>query len=471
MRRDGSYLWSRQTARAIADGEGELHVLIVCEDVTESRRLSEQLAYQASHDPLTGLVNRRAFEERLERALEVARSEQVEHALCYLDLDQFKVVNDTCGHAAGDELLREISRVLQSVVSKRDTLARLGGDEFGILLERCDVIQAERVAYAVRHALEGYPLSWQGRQFRIGVSIGLVPVNQASDDIAGLLLAADAACYAAKEVGGHRIHVSDQASVALMRRRGDVDWIDRINDGLQDGRFFLEYQPIVDLGSTDTWRTCEILLRLRDRDGRTFLPEAFLPAAEHFRLSVKLDSWVVTEVLAWLQAHRACLDHLPMCSINLSAQSILDDEFLRFVLAQISQHDIPPAHLCFEVSERAAVSCLAAVDQFVRALRELGCRFALDDFGSGWSSFRHLKYLPVDFIKISGDFTRGIVDHEIDFAIVKSIGDLARVLGTKTVAEAVEDAAVLAALRRPELGIDLAQGFGIARPRPLTDLA
>jgi diguanylate cyclase (GGDEF)-like protein/PAS domain S-box-containing protein len=471
LRRDGSYLWVRQTARAIADGEGDLHVLIVCEDVTESRQLSEQLAYQASHDPLTGLVNRRAFEERLERALDVARTEQVEHALCYLDLDQFKVINDTCGHVAGDELLRQLSRVLQSVVSKRDTLARLGGDEFGVLLERCDVRQAERVAYAVRQAVEGYQLTWENRKFKIGVSIGLVPVDRASDDMGSVLLAADAACYAAKEAGRNRIHVFDQTTVALMRRRGDIDWVDRINDGLEHGLLFLEYQPILDLSSDGACQDVEILLRLRDRDGRTHLPDAFLPTAERFRLSVRIDSWVVTEVLAWLRANRGRLDCLRMCSINLSAQSIVDEGFLGFVLAQITRHEVPPTKLCFEVSERAAVSYLAAVDHFIWPLREIGCRFALDDFGSGWSSFTYLKYLPVDFVKISGEFTRGILDRGIDFAIVKSIGELARAMGSKTIAEAVEDGAILAALREPQLGIDFAQGFGIARPRPLAELA
>lgn len=471
LRRDGSYLWVRQTARAIADGGGDLNVLIVCEDVTESRRLSEQLAYQASHDPLTGLVNRRAFEERLERALAVARTEHVEHALCYLDLDHFKVINDTCGHVAGDEMLRELSRVLQSVVSKRDTLARLGGDEFGVLLERCDVKQAERVAYAVRQAVEGYQLTWESRKFRIGVSIGLVPVNRASDSITNVLLAADAACYAAKEAGRNRIQVFEETTVALMRRRGDVDWVDRINDGLQNGLFFLEYQPILDLSAAGASQQVEILLRLRDQDGRTFLPEAFLPAAERFRLSVRLDSWVVAEVLAWLREHRACLDRLRMCSINLSAQSIVDDGFLAFVLAQIRDNDIPPDKLCFEVTERAALSYLAAVDHFIRPLREIGCRFALDDFGSGWSSFVYLKYLTMDFVKISGELTKGVVDQGVDFAIVKSIGELARVMGTETIAKAVEDEAVLAALRQAPLAIDFAQGFGIARPRPLAELS
>jgi diguanylate cyclase (GGDEF)-like protein/PAS domain S-box-containing protein len=311
VRKDGTELWVRETARAIVSRRHEPSVLVVSEDITESRRRSEQLAYHANHDALTGLVNRRAFEERLDHAIAVARAEHVEYALCYLDLDQFKVINDTCGHVAGDEFLRQVGRVLHSVVSKRDTLARLGGDEFGVLLERCQVDQAKRVAYAVLDAVDNLFLTWDDRRFRVGISIGLVPINHTSESVESVLRAADVACYAAKEAGRNRIHVYDQSDPTSAQRHTHIDWIDRIKHSLENGNFQLSYQPIVPLTNGSAGETCfEVLLRMKGQDDAEVMPDLFLPVAERFNLSTSIDYWVVSNLLSLFEHDKSSYSSL-----------------------------------------------------------------------------------------------------------------------------------------------------------------
>jgi diguanylate cyclase (GGDEF)-like protein/PAS domain S-box-containing protein len=471
LRNDGTELWVRETARAVVTRGHEPSVLMVSEDITESRRRSEQLAYHANHDALTGLVNRRAFEERLDHAIAVARAEHVEFALCYLDLDQFKVINDSCGHVAGDEFLRQVGRVLHGAVSKRDTLARLGGDEFGVLLERCQVDQAKRVAYAVLDAIDNLFLTWNGRRFRVGISIGLVPINHASESVESVLRAADVACYAAKEAGRNRIHVYDRSDPAPAQPHTHMDWLDRIKHGLANGDFQLCYQPIVSLKNGSAAESCfEVLLRMKADDGAEIMPDAFLPVAERFNLSTKIDRWVISNLLSLFEHDRSRITRVDWCSVNVSPHSINDQGFIQFLVEKLKNSALPPERICFEITERSAFSNVMAARDFMDALRDLGCRFALDDFGDGWSSLAPLKHLSFDYVKIGSDFTKGMAGSAIDFAIVKAINEVAQAMRSKTVVEAVESEEVLAALRDPRLSIDFVQGYAIQRPRPLAEL-
>ena len=470
LRKDGTFLWLRETARVVSGVAGEMAtILIVCEDCTEAHNLSEQLSYQASHDALTGLVNRRAFENRLERVLETARCHNTTHALCYLDLDQFKVINDTCGHVAGDELLRQLGRYLSAQVRKRDTLARLGGDEFGVLMERCSLEQAQRVAESLRKAIESFRFLWEDKSFSVGVSIGLVPITRASEHITGVLRAADNACYAAKDTGRNRIHVYHEADVELVKRHREMQWVVRMNRALEEDRFHLSFQPIVPVdGRQSDWTHYELLLWMEDDDGRILPPGAFLPAAERYNLAARLDRWVIDAAFEWLTRHPAHLEHLSLCAINLSGHSLGDQKFLDALIRRFRERAIPAHKICFEITETAAISNLADAARFVRALRELGCRFALDDFGSGLSSFAYLKTLPVDFLKIDGMFVRDITEDPVNLTMVRSINEIGQVMGKQTVAEFVESEAVLEKLR--EIGVDYAQGYFMGRPRPLEEI-
>jgi diguanylate cyclase (GGDEF)-like protein len=401
----------------------------------------------------------------------VARTEKVEHALCYLDLDQFKAINDSCGHVAGDEFLRQVGRVLQKVVSKRDTLARLGGDEFGVLLERCQVEQAKRVAYAVLDAVDSLCLTWEDRRFRVGISIGLVPIDHTSQNVAGVLRAADAACYAAKEAGRNQIHVYDQSDREPVRRRLQMDWIDKINDSLENERFHLSYQPIVALAeASQTGRCFEVLLRMKGPEGVDIMPEAFLPAAERFNLSSRIDAWVVAHLLSLFARQPAWAASIDWCAINISPNSLNDQSFIEFLIAQLRNSPLPPEKICLELAETSALSNILAARHFMGSLREFGCRFALDNFGNGGSSLANLKHLSFDFLKVGGDVTKGIVGSSLDFAIIKAINDVSQAMDSKLVVKAVENEEILTALRDPRLRIDYVQGYAIQRPRPLAEL-
>ena len=469
VRRDGNVLWVRETARMVRDTEGKPTVLLVCEDVTEAHRLSEQLSYQASHDSLTGLVNRRAFEQRLERVIQTAKNNRSNHAVCYLDLDQFKVINDTCGHVAGDDLLRQLGGILQSQVRRRDTLARLGGDEFGVLMKDCSLTQAMGVASALHKTIEDFRFFWQDKTFSIGVSMGLVPIDATSESITEVLSAADSACYAAKDAGRNRVHVYHVEDAELARRQGEMQWVARITRALEEERFHLYFQPIMPIeGRTNQGEHYELLLRMEDESGEFALPGAFLPAAERYNLSGKLDRWVIRTAFHCLTRNPSQLKGLGLCAINLSGQSLGDDEFLRFVVREFDESGIDPKKICFEVTETAAIANLSGATRFIQTLQGKHCRFALDDFGSGLSSFAYLKNLPVHFLKIDGVFVKDIVDDPIDFAMVKSINEIGQVMGKQTIAECVESAAILERLR--EIGVDYAQGYYVGAPRPITEL-
>jgi diguanylate cyclase (GGDEF)-like protein/PAS domain S-box-containing protein len=437
-------------------------------DVTVRKQAEEALSHQATHDALTGLINRAEFERRVRRVLDTAREQYDEHALCYLDLDQFKVINDTCGHMAGDELLRQLGQLLSETVRRRDTLARLGGDEFGVLMEHCTLAQARRVANKVRRAVAEFRFVWEERVFHIGVSIGLVPICETSESIANLLSAADSACYAAKDEGRNRVHVYHLDDSELARRQGEMRWVARIDHALEDQRLQLWSQPIVpvmtDSGEGEQF---ELLLRLVDERGETILPGVFLPAAERYGLSTKLDRWVVGAALGWLSRNPKLLERLHLCFVNLSGASLADEEFLEFVHQQLEQSQIPSQKICFEVTETATIANLSRAMTFMEALKAQGCRFALDDFGSGLSSFAYLKTLPVDYLKIDGAFVKRIVDDEVDLALVRSINDVGKVMRKGTIAEFVENEAILQKLR--EIGVDYAQGYGIGRPAPIEE--
>lgn len=467
--RQGVRIWVRTTARTVRDDHDQLVVLMVCEDITEAHRLSEKLSYQASHDPLTSLFNRREFEGRLETALREAREDHSEHALCYLDLDQFKVINDTCGHMAGDMLLRQLGGLLAARVRKGDTLARLGGDEFGILIKHCMPKDALHVADSFRQLITEFRFIWEDKTFQLGVSIGLVPIDETSDNIANVLAAADRACYAAKDRGRNRIHIYHKGDAVLEKQRGEMRWVARIHKALQDQRFRLAYQPIVPIrnGTKAPGLHYEVLIRMIDENQNLVGPDAFLPAAERYNLISKIDRWVVESTFSWLARHPKHLDNLGMCSINLSGQSLGDAKFLEHVTYVLGETGIPAAKICFEVTETSAIANLAGANEFIRTLKAMGCRFALDDFGCGLSSFAYLKNLPVDYLKIDGMFVKDIVDDPIDMAVVSSINEIGHVMGKETIAEFVEDDKILEKLR--EMGIDYAQGYGIGRPQLFTE--
>ncbi|MEM9291871.1 MAG: EAL domain-containing protein [Acidobacteriota bacterium] len=470
-RADGQYRWILDTGQPRLDASGGLEGYIgTCLDVTEAHNLSEQLSYQASHDALTGLVNRRAFEVQLEKALESSRQQQAEHALLYLDLDQFKVINDTCGHIAGDELLRQLARLLRNRVRKGDTIARLGGDEFGALIQHCSLQDAEQVAAGLREAVAEYRFVWEDKSFNLGVSIGLVPLTEGTESITSALAAADSACYAAKEKGRNRYHVYHRDDIALARRQGEMQWVSRLHRALDEDRFQLFVQPIRRLDRLESVapRRYEILLRMEDEDGQLVVPGAFLPAAERYNLSVRIDRWVVKRALHWLEQSPDSTARLECLCLNLSGHSLSDEGFLGFLKESLESSAIQPELLCFEITETSAISNLTAASRFIRGLKDLGCRFALDDFGSGLSSFAYLKNLPVDYLKIDGIFVKDIAQQPIDFAMVKSINEIGHVMGKETIAEFVQDRNTLELLK--QIGVDYAQGYAIGRPHPIDEL-
>ncbi len=438
-------------------------ILLAIEDDTGNRE-AEKLSYQATHDPLTGLINRDEFERRLQRVLGTAETEDP-HALLYLDLDQFKLVNDTAGHSAGDELLRQLAAVLEAKTRKRDTLARLGGDEFGALLEHCAPEQALRIARGLVQAVQEFDFVWEAKRFTVGVSIGLVSIPEGGETLPEVLSAADRACYAAKDKGRNRVHVYAASDEELAQRKGEMQWIPRLHQALAQDRFRLYAQPVVSLtGPERAVEYQEVLLRLADDEKSMLLPGAFIPAAERYQQMQALDRWVVQTALANLGAHGDSVRY----GINVSGQSLGDEAFLDYVTEQLERSGVAPAKVCFEITETAAITDLRHALRFMNAFQARGCRFALDDFGSGLSSFGYLKTLPVDYLKIDGRFVQDITEDRFDLAIVQAVQQIGRVLGIKTIAESAETEPILERLRA--IGVDYAQGYAIARPGPLPGL-
>jgi len=466
--KDGNVIWLRETGQAINDGQHPV-MLLACEDITETHQLSERLAYQGTHDRLTNLVNRWEFERRLAWVLNKAKRDRSEHVLCYIDLDQFKLINDICGHPAGDELLKQLAAILQHHIGDGDTLARLGGDEFGLLLENRSISAGWRAGKELLTAIEDFQFPWQDRVFRIGASIGMVELNELSGDVIGVMADADAACYTAKDEGRNCIHVYSADDATLAQRRSEMEWATRLPEALEQGRFELFYQPIEPLheGLTER-RHLELLIRLRDESGALVMPSRFLPAAERYSLSTRVDRWVVATAFDSIARLQARQGHAYQCGINLSGHSLANEDFLAFVLEQLATSGLTPGSVCFEITETAAISNLARAQHFISRLKQEGAVFALDDFGTGLSSFAYLRNLPVDLLKIDGIFVRDIDRDPIQFAMVRSISDMGHVLGMQVIAEFVEDAGIVERLR--EIGVDYAQGYHIAKPRPLADL-
>jgi len=465
VNRAGEQLAIEDSAAPIRDRDGNLAgVVLVFHDVTDKRVMTREMAWQLAHDGLTGLFNRREFERRLGELLGQAETDPADtrHAMLYLDLDQFKIVNDTCGHLAGDELLKRLSQLMQGHVRGDDTLARLGGDEFGLLLRACPLDKAREIAEKLRALVRDFRFVWESREFEIGASIGLAPIHGAGQTLVDVMTAADMACYAAKEKGRNRIHVHLPDDEDLNRRREELHAASGIRAALAANRFELHGQEIRPLHG-DGRAHYEVLLRLQDERGELLSPAVFIPAAERFGLMGEVDRWVVRESFRWLGE----LPHLDL-SINLSGLSLQDDGFAAFVLREVRAQGVEPARVCFEITETAAISNLGRALAFMREMKEKGFRFALDDFGAGMSSFSYLKNLPVDYLKIDGAFVRDIVSDPIDRAFVEAIHRIGQVMGKQTIAEFVENDAILRELRY--IGVNFAQGYGIARPLPLEDL-
>ncbi|MBY4677032.1 putative bifunctional diguanylate cyclase/phosphodiesterase [Marinobacterium arenosum] len=466
-RKDGGFYWAALVISPLRDDADRIdRYLCTQEDITTTHQLNEQLDYQASHCLLTGLINRHSFERRLAQTIERARSDNSHHAVLVLDIDQFKLINDTCGHIAGDQLLRQVGELLQERVRQHDSVARLGGDQFAVLLEYCQPDEATRQAEKLRLAIEAYSFDWDDQQYQVTVSIGLLDLDRHAVDASKLLSLADSACYIAKELGRNRIyqHCDDDA---LLRRQGEMQWVARIHHGLAEQRFRLYVQPIARL-SDGRIEHYEVLIRYLSQDGTPVSPGAFLPPAERYGLAPKLDRWVLSETCRWL-AENPELNGRPLqLSVNLSGLTLTDSDFLEFARQTIQASGLPAGQLCFEITETAAISSFSHALHFIEQLKALGCRFALDDFGSGLSSFGYLKTLPVDQIKIDGLFIRDILSDPIDLAMVRSINEICQLMGKETIAEFVEDQRIADQLRT--MGVNYGQGYGIGKPQPIDSL-
>jgi len=454
------------TISPILDKSGQLHgSIVVFRDVTEMRSLASLLSYQATHDPLTGLVNRREFEHRVSIALASAREGKTSHALCFMDLDQLKVINDSAGHSAGDELLKQIANRLSPVLRRSDVLSRLGGDEFGVLLEGCNETNAMQIAELLRKTVNDTRFAWGNNAYDVSISIGLVLITAESDELSKILAAADTACMLAKQKGRNRIEIYYDDSQELKHHRTEMRRVQDISKAIEQDQLVLYYQPIINLN--DESRSppiCEVLVRMLGQNGELIPPMSFIPIGERFNLMPDLDKWVINQVINTFDFKHP---EAPIVSINLSGQSVGNDQFVEFVCDSIERSCIAPQSLCFEITETAAIDNMSTATQFIKRLRKLGCKFALDDFGSGLSSFSYLKTMPVDYLKIDGSFIRDICHDPIDLAFVESIHRIGEMMNIEIIAEYVESAEILEKIG--EIGIRYAQGYQCGKARPLED--
>ena len=474
--RSGNPCAIRDSYAPIHDSSGKLvGWVVVFHDVSQIEEMAQQLSWQASHDALTGLLNRGEFERRLADLIDSVRKENKQHALMYMDLDNFKAVNDTCGHAAGDELLRQLTTVMQARMRGSDTLARIGGDEFGGLLESCPLDQAVRIANGLREAVRDFRFVWRDKTFGVGVSIGLVTIDAANMSVSSALATADATCYEAKSKGRDRVQVYRSMDHAIGDQSAELQMVSQINHAFELGNFRLYRQKIIALGADNGDEPhYEILVRMLDQAGNLIPPSGFMASAERYNLLSSIERWVISSLIEFLHEQHAsgAIPHEKTAytnafyAVNLSGVSINDNSFADFVRKLLTRFNLPRGLLCFEVTETTAISNLTKAAQLMHELKAMGCRFALDDFGIGMSSFAYLKYLPVDYIKIDGVFIRDMAVDPMDHAIVEAINRIAHILGLKTVAEFVEDETTLERLR--VLKVDYAQGYFIAKPEALT---
>ena len=469
VRRDGSTFPIHDSAAPIRNQEGKvIGSILVFKDLTQVRRVEDEMEHLASHDPLTGLINRREFERQLRQTLQARDGLDDRHALCQLDLDAFKLVNETCGHTAGDQLIRKIASVIEDRVRQQDVLARLGGDEFGILFRNCPAEEAEKRAKEIGEAIHSFRFHWGGRTFTNRVSGGLAPLSTSHSGADALLSAADAACFVAKDKGGGTIHIYQPGDREIAERYGEMQWISRLQKALDEDRFRLYHQIIKPLGASDSeppWS--ELFIRLIDEEGKLVYPGSFIPAAERYGLIPTIDRWVLRTALHLLaDGGNTVIADNSRFAINLSGLSLGAEGFLDFVVDELDKTRIPPDRVFFEITETSAIANLPTAMRFISVLKGMGCRFVLDDFGQGLSSFGYLKNLPLDFLKIDGGFVREMVADPIQAALVASIHEIGEVMGLGTIAESVEDEATLEALR--QIGVDYVQGYLFQRPRPLS---
>ena len=463
-REDGKEFAIRDSASPIRNQEGEMiGVVLIIHDVTHIRDMSQQLAFQASHDAHTGLLNRRAFEQRVLHALDNCHKHGVQHVLCYMDLDQFKIINDTCGHIAGDTMLVQLAHIMQSYVRDGDTIARLGGDEFGLLLENCPLQRGINIAEEIRESIATFRFVWQDKMFEIGISIGMVTLEQNSGDLTDVLSKADTACFVAKDKGRNRLHIYREDEKGLSHQHREMHWAHEIQRAFQENAFCLYTQDIMPLDdNVNAERHCEILIRIKNAN-ELIPPMAFIPAAERYSLMQKIDRWVIQKTLVKLEQmyQQETLDRV--FSINLSGSSIADLGFCHFLLSMLDEYNVPPTNICFEITETSAISNMNNAIRLISSVTERGCRFALDDFGCGLSSFSYLKNLPVQYLKIDGSFVRDIHKDRINLSMVEAINNVGHVMGLQTIAEFVESPKILTKLR--EINVNYAQGNIIGTPK------
>ena len=471
-RHDGSHFTVQYSASPIVIDSGTpLGVILVFHDVTEARDLERKVTYQATHDGLTGLINRAEFEVQLGYTLDMTRKFGERHVLAHLDIDQLKLINDTCCHEAGDKLIREVTGILKGCLRESDFLARLGGDEFGVLMKNCSLEDAAGIVEKMLMAMHELHFSSCERNFDTSASIGIAKIDSRSESATHVMSEADLACQASKELGGNRFHIYQDSDQNLVQRHNEMRWVSRISEAIESDNLVLYYQDIVPIGvSSGSGLHFEVLVRMRDEDGGIIPPNMFLPAAERYNLITSLDQWVVSHSLSWYAefCNHADAAATNTMAINLSGASITDTAFLGYIKDEFARTGVAPEVICFEITETAAVANLDAAAGFIRELRQMGCRFALDDFGSGLSSFAYLKSLPVDYLKIDGSFVKDMDSDAIDRAMVNSIHQLGSVIGIKTIAEFVENEAILK--RLAEIGVDYAQGYGISKPMPLAEM-
>ncbi len=470
LKSDGSRYHLKITTAPMRDeGHETIGVVLVLHDISEVMGMAKKLSYQARHDQLTGLFNRSVFEQRTHELIKSAMQDGEHHVLLYMDLDQFKVVNDTCGHNAGDELLKQLAALMHERVRDSDILARLGGDEFGVLLEHCPVERAVEIANKILTTVREFRFAWQDKAFEVGISIGLVPIHNESGDFTQILSAADAACYVAKDSGRNRIHIYQPDDDAVLQRHGEMQWVHRLSSAFDSNHFQLYAQPIVHVSGERLVSHYEILVRMEDGRGGVIPPTAFIPAAERYNLMPMIDRWVIRHTLEMIREAQGELAFPPVeVAINLSGQSLCDDELLTYVVDLFDETGIPCESVSFEVTETAAVANLTRAKRFISVLRGMGCSFSLDDFGAGLSSFSYLKSLPVDYLKIDGAFVRDMVIDRVSNAMVRSINEIGHLMGLKTIGEYAEDEMVLLALR--QAGVDYAQGHAVSAPRLFSEI-
>ncbi|PKF62296.1 hypothetical protein CW745_06965 [Psychromonas sp. psych-6C06] len=464
--KEGRKVWINERVRKLAEHD---QYFLVCENITERYELSKELNYRASHDYLTGLKNRLFFENQLDKYLKDLAYQSAPYSLMYLDMDKFKIINDTCGHQAGDEVLRQIAAILTESVSAHSLVARLGGDEFAIIMPQTELVEAKQAAQRIIDAIGKHYFLWEGQHFSLGISIGLAELSDAGRGGVHALSCVDSACYTAKESGRNRIHIYEEDKQEELRRE-EVVWVNKVQDALRDeSRFCLYAQLIKPVDGDSEYLHYEILTRMIDEAGNLASPDKFIPIAESYNLADKIDMIIITKTLSWLRNHPEHVSKLDMCSINLSGQSVGDPQFIDDLVELLNGSALPLQKLCFEITETVAIGSFSNASKLIRALKKLGCKLALDDFGTGLSSFGYLKRLHVDYLKIDGVFVKDMANDEQDFGIVKSIHELSHLFGKKTIAEYVEDEVIIEKLK--EIGVDYAQGYHLGKPVPIDMMA